>query len=225
MRSSITWQGNTSQFSPTSQPVPVLVQPLPAEDHLQAWKPAAKSALRQRFDDDGEPLWRVTWLRGDACGQLMLTFHHAVADGLSAMALVQQLFQFLAAGLNAGNATELTGAVEERAPDLALSFKTDRHGAFAVQSIPDRQDAGLTTGYVLEELPAEACRALLGWSREQGVRLNATLQAAFLQALVRGWMVAIGHNHPHRGQSAGPGPTRPELGAHAIAARLRGRTD
>ena len=195
LRSSITWQGNTSQFSPTSQPVPVLVQPLLA-DQLQVWKPAAMSALRQRFDDNGEPLWRVTWLRGDACGQLMLTFHHAVADGLSAMALVQQLFQHLGAGLNAGNATELAGVLEEQAPDLEQSFKTDRYGAFAVRSIPDRQDAGLTTGYVLEELAAEASRALLGWSRERRVRLNATLQAAFLQALVAGgWLPSATTTH------------------------------
>lgn len=36
----------------------------------------------------GEPLWRISWLQGAEVGELLLTFHHAMADGLSAMALV-----------------------------------------------------------------------------------------------------------------------------------------
>jgi NRPS condensation-like uncharacterized protein len=54
------------------------------------------AALRQRFCGPSKPLWRITWLRGNDGGELLLTFHHAIADGLSAMALVQRLFTVLA---------------------------------------------------------------------------------------------------------------------------------
>ncbi|MCP9793251.1 hypothetical protein KBZ20_15065 [Vulcanococcus limneticus Candia 3F8] len=181
--STLVWEGRSCHFSPTGQPVPVHVLPLP-DNEAQAWKPATMAALRQRFDAAGQPLWRVSWLRGASQGQLLLTFHHAIADGLSAMALVQQLFQLLGALPGTTAAPAWAGNGEEKALNLEDTFATARYGAFPVQTLPERQDAGLSTGYVLEELSAEASRALLGWSRERGLRLNATLHAAFLQALV-----------------------------------------
>ena len=50
--------------------------------------------------------------------------------------------------------------------------------------LPDRQDVGLSTSYGLEQISAAASGALLAWTRQHGLRLNATLHAAFLQALV-----------------------------------------
>ena len=50
--------------------------------------------------------------------------------------------------------------------------------------LPDRQDVGLSTSYGLEQLSGSASRALLAWARQRGLRLNAVLHAAFLQALV-----------------------------------------
>jgi hypothetical protein len=184
LRSSLSWQENSCHFRPISQPVPLTVLPMP-NDHRRAWKPAAMAALRQRFDNGDQPLWRVSWLRADERGYLLITFHHAIADGLSAMALVQELLQHLGNGLKATAPPEGGEATDERVPDLDHTFATDRHGAWAVQRMPERQDVGLTTGYVLEELSAEASQALLGWSRERGLRLNATLHAAFLQAFVQ----------------------------------------
>ena len=182
--STLEWEGRNCRFTPTGHPVPIQMLSLP-EDAGQAWKPPTMAALRQRFDAAGEPLWRVSWLRGADQGQLLLTFHHAIADGLSAMALVQQLFQLLGAIPGAADAPAWGRDGAEPILDLENTFATARHGAFPVQALPERQDAGLSTGYVLEELSAEASRALLGWSRERGLRLNATLHAAFLQALVQ----------------------------------------
>lgn len=42
----------------------------------------------------------------------------------------------------------------------------------------------------MKELSAEASQALLGWSRERGLRLNATLHAAFLQAFVQNGLLS-----------------------------------
>lgn len=50
--------------------------------------------------------------------------------------------------------------------------------------LPNRRDVGLSTSYGLEQLGAPATQALMAWTRQHGLRLNATLHAAFLQALV-----------------------------------------
>ncbi|MCH9714974.1 MAG: hypothetical protein K0U63_10595 [Cyanobacteria bacterium] len=187
LRSTLVWDGDHCHFAETSaaielQLLPWLDDPNPTPAS-GAWKPAAMAALRQRFGGGGEPLWRVSWLAGLERGQLLLTFHHAIADGLSAMALVQQLFALLAA---AGSVGSPGPAVDWDAhtPELGHTFASEGHGADAVDSLPERRDIGLSTSYVFEELSAEASAVVLAWTRRRGLRLNATLHAAFLQALV-----------------------------------------
>lgn len=185
--STLLWEGSRCAFAPTDAPVPLLWLPWPAgadpADAAQAWKPAARAALRQHFRGGGDPLWRLTWLAGDEAGQLLLTFHHAIADGLSAMALVQQLFQLLAAG-SAPEPVAPAGGWDRFTPELRSAFACERHGSFALNELPERQDVGLSTDFVLQDLTPELSAAVLAWTRQRGLRLNATLQAAFLQALV-----------------------------------------
>lgn len=187
LRSTLVWEGDRCRFAPTSAPVPVEVVSQPVEQALeaaaQAWKPAAMAALRRRFSGGGEPLWRITWLAASDGGELLLTFHHAIADGLSAMALVQRLFVLLAA-LATGSTPPLQADWDALSPDLSLSFAGPRPDLDAVSELSDRQDVGLSTSYELEQLSAPSSRALLAWTRQRGLRLNATLHAAFLQALV-----------------------------------------
>ena len=99
------------------------------------------------------------------------------------MALVQQLFALLADS-DASPQEERQGHWDAFGPDLSRSFAGPRPPAAAVQELSDRQDIGLSTSYGLEQLNASASRALLAWTRQRGLRLNATLHAAFLQALV-----------------------------------------
>ena len=206
LRSTLEWQGNHCHFVPTAAAVPISVLPGPgAGDDEQdgapegmaaseAWKPATMAALRQRFEGGGEPLWRLSWLRGAAAGELLLTFHHAIADGLSSMALVQRLFSLLAAAA-AGVVPSPQPEWDAFMPDLARTFAgsvADPQAACAAAAVvnqpvgllSDRQDLGLTTSYGLEQISAPASGALLAWTRQRGLRLNATLHAAFLQALV-----------------------------------------
>lgn len=85
-------------------------------------------------DDDpvgGARAWKP------AAGELLLTFHHAIADGLSAMALVQQLFALLAAG-KAGPQEERQHHWDAFSPDLSRSFAGPRPPAAAVQELSDR---------------------------------------------------------------------------------------
>jgi hypothetical protein len=187
LRSTLIWEGRHCRFAVTASPVPVELRPLSAEQDRpvvsQAWKPAAMTALRQRFSGGGEPLWRLTWLKGAHGGELLLTFHHAIADGLSAMALVQRLFSLLAAAA-IGSKAPPQPDWDALTPDLRKDFPGPRPDAETVSELPERQDVGLTTSYALAHLSTSSSRAMLTWTRQRGLRLNATLHAAFLQALV-----------------------------------------
>jgi hypothetical protein len=187
LRSTLQWEGESCHFVPTTEPVPVLIEPWPADLHpqaaAQAWKPAAMAALRQRFCGPSKPLWRITWLRGTDGGELLLTFHHAIADGLSAMALVQRLFTVLA---TLGLGAELVTAADWDAtmPNLERIFPCCPQEGGEITPLLDRKDVGLTTSYALASLAAPASEAVLAWTRRRGLRLNATLHGAFLQSLV-----------------------------------------
>ena len=187
LRSTLQWEGESCHFVPTTEPVPVHIEPWPADLHpqaaAQAWKPAAMAALRQRFCGPSKPLWRITWLRGNDGGELLLTFHHAIADGLSAMALVQRLFTVLA---TLGLGAELVTAADWDAtmPNLERIFPCCPQEGGEITPLLDRKDVGLTTSYALASLAAPASEAVLAWTRRRGLRLNATLHGAFLQSLV-----------------------------------------
>jgi hypothetical protein len=193
LRSTLIWEGDHCHFAETAAGIPMKLLPWPGDrDHhaaSQAWKPAAMADLRQRFSGGGAPLWRISWLAGDDRGQLLLTFHHAIADGLSAMALVQQLFVRLAADASAASPGSLAHW-DDHTPELDRTFASACHGVGDVTALGDRQDGGLSTSYGLEELSAEASAAVLAWTRQRGLRLNATLHAAFLQALVADGVLA-----------------------------------
>ena len=134
----------------------------------QAWKPAAKAALRQRFSGGGHPLWGITWLKGDGAGELLLTFHHSIADGLSSMALVQRLFVLLAAQ---GSATDPSPSKNWEAlnPDLGRAFPWQTQDATEVTTLSDRQDRGLTTSYALSELSCPSTQGVQAWTRRRGL--------------------------------------------------------
>lgn len=189
LRSTLHWDGHRCRFAATDTAVPLLRRPLPDRSEpgaaAQAWKPAAMASLRRRFAGGGEPLWRITWLAGNDSGQLLFTFHHAIADGLPAMALVQQLFSLLAAGdADTDPGPPLDGEVLP--PELSPAPPSARRHPEGAIARPERRDIGLSTGYVLEELEGADSGAVLAWTRRRGLRLNATLHAAFLQALVAG---------------------------------------
>src|SRR5690554_1923008 len=46
----------------------------------EQWKTIAKQELRKAFDIEKELLWRITLLQDEESGQLIFTFHHAIAD-------------------------------------------------------------------------------------------------------------------------------------------------
>ncbi|MFM7464018.1 MAG: phthiocerol/phthiodiolone dimycocerosyl transferase family protein, partial [Cyanobium sp.] len=114
--------------------------------------------------------------------------HHAIADGLSSMALVQRLFALLAAQGSASDPPPLPGW-DALTPDLERAFPWSPQTATEITTLKDRQDGGLTTSYALSELSAPSTQGVHAWTRRRSLRLNATLHAAFLQALVAAGML------------------------------------
>ncbi|WP_054286828.1 phthiocerol/phthiodiolone dimycocerosyl transferase family protein [Gulbenkiania mobilis] len=73
------------EFVPDVTPIPLAVQVTTArEDALAA-------TLAWRFQPNEAPLIRALWLPAEGGGWLALTFHHAIADGRSAMAFLQEV--------------------------------------------------------------------------------------------------------------------------------------
>lgn len=65
--------------------------------HEQQWLEIAEGELLQKFSDEFDPLCRITLLQTfEQSGQneLIVTFHHAIADGISALHFVHELLSY-----------------------------------------------------------------------------------------------------------------------------------
>lgn len=60
------------------------------------WRSVVKEELKPRFNKIEEPLWRVCLLKGENEGQLIVTFHHAIADGVCGMPMMDHLYGIMA---------------------------------------------------------------------------------------------------------------------------------
>lgn len=65
--------------------------------HEQQWLEIAENELRQKFSDGFAPLCRITLLQSSTQpyrNELIVTFHHAIADGISALHLIHELLSY-----------------------------------------------------------------------------------------------------------------------------------
>ncbi|WNZ43598.1 condensation domain-containing protein [Leptolyngbya boryana CZ1] len=65
--------------------------------HEQQWLEIAEGELLQKFSGEFDPLCRITLLQAfEQSGQneLIVTFHHAIADGISALHFVHELLSY-----------------------------------------------------------------------------------------------------------------------------------
>jgi hypothetical protein len=188
LRSSLQWSDQGCSFGDTTAAVPLRTLPYGG---FEQWRQVAREDVRQRFADPALPLWRLSWLNGAGVGQLLLTFHHAIADGVCGMRLVDQLFSALEQ-LAQGQAPAPLGVVD--VPHLPLD---DLAGLSTMSAEPEaepapRQDRQLHTDYVLDHLDAAATAAVIAWARSQGIRVHSVLFATLLLAIRR----VTGSDHP-----------------------------
>jgi NRPS condensation-like uncharacterized protein len=82
----------TPYFAPAFVSIPMRV--LPRQDAYQ-WQTEAMQELSQPFDWTEAPLMRVVLLQGIQVSELLLVCQHTIADGLSAVNLLQELLLLL----------------------------------------------------------------------------------------------------------------------------------
>jgi hypothetical protein len=181
-------------------PIPLEVCERPTED---SWITAAQEELHRPFDLATGPLARCRYLLGQSCGDLIITIHHTIIDGTSAVHLFAELLS-LCDGRAPGDAGET--AEEGRLPAVAL-FPSPFTGlrlvraeaAFMGRQMTDemkfrwgsrgvRKPPIAATGHcrILPlRFPATLTGALIQASRRHRITLNAILGAGMMAAVQR----------------------------------------
>lgn len=181
LRTSLIWADGVCHFQETPSEVP-LTQ-LGYRD-FKDWKPIATRDVRRRFDAPDKPLWRVSWLDGKSEGQIIVTFHHAIADGVCGMQLMDHLFSALAQ-LIQGKHPETLPTVTAPAPFPESLFPLTALEPEDDGPVPERVDLDHHTSYLLDEIDALATGRIVAWAKARGIRVHSVLFAALLQAVKR----------------------------------------
>ncbi|HIK04215.1 MAG TPA: hypothetical protein IGS40_05805 [Trichormus sp. M33_DOE_039] len=79
-------------FVEQSKPIPVRVVSRQSAEH---WEQELEAELVQPFTSDDAPLLRMVWLYSVNISELIITCHHAIADGLSVVNLIRDLLTVL----------------------------------------------------------------------------------------------------------------------------------
>nr|WP_246799145.1 condensation domain-containing protein [Rhizobium leguminosarum] len=165
------------------------------------WKPVVEAELAKPFFPWMGPLIRTSVLKGSADPQqavVVLTFHHSIADGLSAVALLQDLVHAL-------NGAELKLSPErDSVEDLVRRIRgTEARAAGERTSpgLPDLETISAIAGRPLWRpfeadrpkvnaiaLPVDLTSALIKRSRQEGTTVHGAICAAVA--------VANGSQHP-----------------------------
>lgn len=177
LRSTLQWTDQGCSFCETAAAVPLRTLPYQG---FEQWRQVAREDVGQRFAGQELPLWRISWLNGIDEGQLLLTFHHAIADGVCGMQLVDQLFKALEQ-LALGQRPEPLGV------DSSHLLLDGLKGLSTMAAEPEpepapREDRHLHTDYVLDHLDAATSSAVIAWARSKGIRVHSVLFAALLLA-------------------------------------------
>lgn len=121
----------------------------------EQWRKVAKKDLREHFTDELKPLWRVSFLKGKQEGQILLTFHHSIADGICAIELMNRIYQGISSILLG---QEFSFEFSSNFPPLSdlfrlLNKKTENNPELAEGISPARPE--LMPGCLEESSPSE----------------------------------------------------------------------
>jgi NRPS condensation-like uncharacterized protein len=130
--------------------------------------------LNGRFDIEVGPLARISVLATPQVNLLMITFHHAVADGMDAIAVAVDLIQHL-------NGQSIGGVQPSTTLDQTLGRPLPHHGHMEVPSQPRITSMELADVHSVE-LDNEQTNALRQKAREQGATVHGALLVAMHKA-------------------------------------------
>jgi Condensation domain len=169
-------------------------------DEKEAADAVVEAEMNAPFDTATGPLARLTFLRGAGnSGELILTLHHAIADGVSTAGLVHELLDWCAARLTGGTVpTSLPEPVPSPLTDLLPGGMRGAQGALRLLRFAGRDardelswrrgsrgrrlpiPASGRAAASLASLAADQTSALVDRSRRQRLTMTGVLTAGLL---------------------------------------------
>ncbi|ALN82559.1 condensation domain-containing protein [Lysobacter antibioticus] len=179
--------GDSPQIVLEDDPAPIPLR-LVVRESDQDWLREAHSERETAFASDQAPLMRAVWIHDEDGGELLLTCHHCICDGLSMVTLLRETLALCdRPDLDIGHHTSVNG-MEDLLPEEVLNDRRAHRNArwkamafrlfFAVR----RKRTPVPQGefYVLRwKLPSEASQALAERARAEGVTVFAAIAVAF----------------------------------------------
>lgn len=147
------------------------------------WREVVKQDLSQHFTKEDEPLWRVSLLKGNNEGQLIVTLHHGIADAASLMQMMNHLFNILSEILK--NKTPTINEISLSFPDLKSLYHLSKKEPSEDCTPIFREDKGYHSNFVKDVIDENTTAKILKWTKAQGIKVTGTLFAALLLAVKR----------------------------------------
>ena len=176
LQSTIYWDEQFCEFYRTNERIELSLYTYQQESQ---WKEIVDQQMSPKFTGQGNLLWRVAVALGEQQGLMVFSFHHAIADGLSAVAMINQVLETYCL-LSQGNSPSKF-RFSDVVPDLdSLNFKTT---VSTIQEQPKRIDDELKSSYLMVELDNSTTQRIIDWNHEHKIHMNATINSAFTLAL------------------------------------------
>ena len=189
---------SAGRFFQSSKPAPLPLQTLNrrSEDH---WLEVVETELHKQFSTQSGPLCRAILLTSSQCSELILTLHHSISDGLSAVQLFDDLLEDcsrLAAGEVLPDVVSLPvlPAIEDLTDSHLTVWKQARFFAehLRKQWRPTKRIVEVAaplaerrTRIRAATLSAEETAALIGRCKQEQTTVQGALCAAMLFAAAR----------------------------------------
>ena len=180
--------GKGPMFETTDNPIELRASVVEAGSD---WRGAVESELNRSFDPSPGPLMRVTALLKPGGASVVLTFHHAVADAISGVHVIDDLMRALAG--------DPLAALPSCPPLEAVRARPASRAAVALGDAPpaDTASPAAPVAAAAESLPAKV--TVLAWDQDEtdrllhGCRANrTTVHAAICAATSRHLPVSDG---------------------------------
>ena len=155
------------------------------------WQEQARLECMRLFDGAREPLVRLLWLRGDGRSDLLLSCHHCICDGLSAVSLLRDILSVCGRpDARLGPRFELQGGAEVLPPEALRNRWLQRRARLKAALFKgfirlQRAAAPVSYGEVYTQrwsIEPAAVQSLVRRAKDEGVGVFAALCTAFMLA-------------------------------------------
>lgn len=145
----------------------------------QQWRSVVKEELKPRFNKLDQPLWKVCLLAGENHGQLIVTFHHAIADGVCGMPMMDHLYHIMSLLLS--NQPIPSREFSDPIPELSTLYQQ-----FPSQELPEDtpiniiEERANVQDFLCDVVDTTTTKNMIAWSKANNVKVHAILFAALL---------------------------------------------